>query len=76
VDYQIWISKGEQPLPQRLVITYREADGQPQFWARFVKWDINPELGDSLFFYGPGEGAEEIPFIAARAVSAAMGGVQ
>jgi hypothetical protein len=76
VDYQIWISKGEQPLPQRLVITYRESDGQPQFWARFIKWDINPELGDSLFVYGPGEGAEEIPFIAPRAVSAAMGGEQ
>jgi hypothetical protein len=74
VDYQVWISQGEQPLPQRLVITYREAEGQPQFWARFIKWDINPELADALFVYEPGDGAEEIPFIAPRTVSAAMGG--
>ena len=76
VDYQIWISRGEQPLPQRLVITYREAEGQPQFWAQFIKWDINPELGDSLFVYEPADGAEEIPFIAPLSVSTATGGGQ
>lgn len=76
VDYQVWISRGEQPLPQRLVITYRDAEGQPQFWARFIKWDIDPELGDALFVYEPGDGAEEIPFIAPPTVSAVMGGTQ
>jgi hypothetical protein len=76
VDYQVWISRGEQPLPRRLVITYREAEGQPQFWAQFVTWDINPELGDSLFVYEPVDGAEEIPFIAPKSVSTAMGGGQ
>ena len=76
VDYQIWISRGEQPLPRRMVITYREAEGEPQFWAQFMKWDINPELGDSLFVYEPGDGAEEIPFIAPKSASTAMGGGQ
>jgi len=76
VDYQIWISRGEQPLPQRLVITYREAERQPQFWARFLKWDINPELGDALFVYEPDATAEEIPFIAPSTVSIATGGGQ
>jgi hypothetical protein len=76
VDYQVWISRGDQPLPQRLVITYRDAEGQPQFWARFIKWDIDPELGDALFVYEPGDGAEEIPFIAPPTVSAVMGGTQ
>ena len=76
VDYQVWISRGEQPLPRRLVITYREAEGQPQFWAQFIKWDVNPELGDSLFVYAPGEGAEEIPFVAPPALPTAMGGGQ
>jgi hypothetical protein len=76
VDYQVWISRGEQPLPQRVVITYREAEGQPQFWARFIKWDINPELNDSLFVHEPDDGAERVPYIAPPTVSTAMGGGQ
>lgn len=32
-DMQVWVTQGQQPLPRRLVITYRQADGRPQFWA-------------------------------------------
>lgn len=35
VDYQVWVAKGAQPLPQRVVLTYRDADGQPQLRAQF-----------------------------------------
>lgn len=76
VDYQVWVSRGGQPLPQRLVITYREAEGQPQFRARFLKWDIDPALGDALFVHEPAGGAEEIPFIAPQALPTGSGGEQ
>ena len=32
-DLQLWIAQGDQPLPGRIVITYKDAAGQPQFWA-------------------------------------------
>jgi hypothetical protein len=34
-DLQLWIAQGHQPLPYRLVLTYKKAEGQPQFWAQF-----------------------------------------
>jgi hypothetical protein len=33
VDFQVWVAQGSEPLPRRIVITYKEEAGQPQFWA-------------------------------------------
>lgn len=64
LDIQIWIAKGEPPVPRRLVITYRFADGQPQFWAQFSNWNFTPDIPDSQFVFTPPEGAERVPFVA------------
>lgn len=64
VDFQIWIAQGDQPLPQRVVITYKQAEGQPQFRAQFLNWNLAPELSESLFTFAPPAGAERIPFLA------------
>ena len=29
VDFQIWVADGDRPLPQRVVITYKQAKGEP-----------------------------------------------
>jgi hypothetical protein len=45
VDFQVWIAQGDEPLPRRIVITYKEDEkGQPQFWADFSNWNLAPEL--------------------------------
>ncbi len=62
VDFQIWIATGDKPLPRRFVISYRQEEGHPQFWTQFVKWDLAPDLPDTLFSTAPPEGAEQIPF--------------
>jgi hypothetical protein len=61
-DLQLWIAQGDQPLPRRLVITYKDAEGQPQFWAQFSEWNLSPEVPDSLFAFTPPEGAAKIAF--------------
>ena len=61
VDAQLWITDGEQPLLQRLVITYKTEEGSPQFWAQFSDWNFDPKTPDSLFAYTPPEGATRIP---------------
>jgi hypothetical protein len=64
VDYQVWIKEGAQPLPLRVVLTYKNAEGQPQFRAHFSDWNLSPEVKDSQFAFTPPEGAEKISFLA------------
>ena len=45
-----------------MIITYKNEEGQPQFWAQFMQWALNPEISDGDFSYVPQEGAERRPF--------------
>lgn len=71
VDFQIWVADGGQPLPQRVVLTYKDAEGEPQFRAELSDWNLSPEVTDSMFAFTPPEGAEKIAFLPQlRAVAA------
>lgn len=61
-DFQIWIATGEQPAPQRVVITYREEVGEPQFRAQFLQWDMAPGDTAGKFEFQPADGAERVRF--------------
>jgi hypothetical protein len=62
-DIQLWIAKGSNPAPCRIVVTYKKVEGQPQFWAQFIEWDFSPELSDSMFKFSPPETAERVNFL-------------
>ena len=62
-DVQLWIARDGDALPQRIVITYRLAEGQPQFEANFHGWTFNPDVPDSAFTFAPQAGAEKIPIL-------------
>jgi hypothetical protein len=64
VDFQVWVAQGSEPLPRRIVITYKEEAGQPQFWADLSNWNLAPEVSDALFTFTPPAGAERIEFLA------------
>jgi hypothetical protein len=64
VDFQIWVSDGDKPLPQRVVITYKKSKGEPQFWAQFADWNLAPIITDSTFVAKPPEGAQKVVFAA------------
>jgi hypothetical protein len=72
VDAQLWIAKGDKPVPQRVVLTYKLEDGEPQFWANFRDWNFSPETSDSLFTFTPAEGAARIAFVAGMDPDAGM----
>jgi len=61
-DVQMWVAQGDKPLLQRMVITYKRAEGQPQFSAQLRDWNLSAEAPDSLFAFSPPEGAAKIPF--------------
>ena len=65
VNFQVWIRDGDQPFPERLVLTYPAAPGQPQFRAEFSGWDVTAEPVASLFTFTPPANAMRIPFVAA-----------
>ena len=73
VDLQVWIADGDKPLPQRVVLTYRRAPGQPQFRAQFSDWNLAPAVTDAAFLVKPPAGAQKIAFAAQlpRAVAGA-----
>lgn len=64
VDYQVWIAEGSQPLPLRIVLTYKYAEGMPAFRAQFSDWNLNPTFAKKLFTFVPPEGAKKIAFLA------------
>jgi len=61
-DVQVWIARGDEPVPRRIVITYRQIEGQPQFWAEFTDWNFSPELSDATFTFTPPGDAKRIRF--------------
>lgn len=64
VDFQIWVADGDKPLPQRVVITYKQAAGEPQFRAQFSDWNLAPAVSDATFQVAPPAGAQKIAFAA------------
>ena len=65
-DLQLWIARVGDPLPQRLVITYRLAEGQPQYAASLTEWNLAPDVRDGAFTFTPAADAREIPFLVPR----------
>lgn len=70
VDFQIWIPTQGDPLARRIVITYKNEPGQPQFWANFSEWNLSPASPPEGFFsYSPAEGVQRIAFLEEIAVA-------
>ena len=69
IDWQLWIDAGKDPLPRKLVITYKTEDEVPQYSVTIRKWNLAPRLPDELFVFTPPEGSSrvDVPALARRA---------
>jgi len=63
LDWQIWIEAGDQPLPRKLLITFKGQAGQPQFTALIHRWDVDPKLTDDTFKFEPPAGVRKVDFL-------------
>lgn len=61
IDWQIWIEDGPIPVPRKIVITYKDEEGSPQYTAILSKWDFETKLPDFVFHFEPPAGASKIP---------------
>ena len=60
VDWQVWIKKGEQPLPLKYVITTKWVTGAPQFAVRLSDWNLTPQIDPAQFTFKAPEGARKV----------------
>ena len=63
IDWQIWIEDGPRPAPRKLLITYKDTPGSPQYTARLSGWDTKPEIARHWFTFEPPASATQIEFL-------------
>ena len=59
LDWQIWIQRGDFPLPRRLVLTTTTDEARPEFEATY-EWDLAPSFNESAFVFEAPDGAHRI----------------
>lgn len=59
VDWQVWIQKGDYPLPRKLVITTLTDAARPQATAVYT-WNLAPSINDAAFTFDPPSEARRI----------------
>lgn len=60
LDWQLWIQRGENPLPCRIVMTTLTDDARPQHTATYT-WNLAPSFDDSTFVFRVPRDAKPIP---------------
>lgn len=63
IDWQIWIESGDKPFIRKILISYKEDEGSPEYEAELSGWKINISFKDSDFNFTPPIEAEEIEFL-------------
>ena len=63
VDFQLWVAEEGKPVLKRVVITFKNQEGSPQWVGDFLSWDFDVETTDDIFEFTPPAGAERIEFL-------------
>lgn len=58
-DWQLWIQKGDYPLPCKLVITSKTDEARPQYSAVY-DWNLAPSYNDSAFIFDAPDDAQRV----------------
>lgn len=73
VDVQLWVAAGETPEIHKLVITYTDLPGEPQYRALLRDWNFDPVIDSATFTFTPPANARKVAF---QGAGAGEGGVQ
>lgn len=60
IDWQLWITVGDKPLPMKYIITTKWITGAPQHSVRFKEWNTQPEIKSDQFVFSAPKGAKKI----------------
>ena len=59
LDWQVWIQKGDFPLPRKLVLTTTTDDARPRHTA-VLTWNLAPAVNDQAFVFRPTPTAKKV----------------
>lgn len=59
-EWQVWIQRGAQPLPRRVVVTSLRSEARPQYTADY-EWTLDAPIADAAFKFTPPAGAISVP---------------
>ena len=62
IDWQIWITTGNKPLPRKVVVTNRSDEARPQS-VSLIDWNLKPKFTDAVFKFTPPKGASKIEIV-------------
>ncbi|WP_281354046.1 DUF2092 domain-containing protein [Mesorhizobium zhangyense] len=60
VDWQLWVTDGEKPLPLKYVITSKWVTASPEYSIEFRNWNTAPSIDDSGFVFKPSKDAKKL----------------
>jgi hypothetical protein len=59
-DWQLWIERGDNPIPRKFVITSKAVGAAPQYTLIIRDWETDVATSDADFAFIPPEGAQEL----------------
>jgi hypothetical protein len=74
-DWQIWIERGERPIPRKYVITSKAVAAAPQYTLRITEWKTDAEAGADAFAFVPPAGANKVEFAALSDIDEVPAGI-
>lgn len=60
VDWQLWVTAGDKPLPVRYVITTKSISGAPQYTLQLRNWNSAPQIDAARYAFVPPQGARQL----------------
>jgi hypothetical protein len=60
VDWQLWVQRGDKPLPVKYIITSKWVTGAPQYAVRLHGWNLQPQLDAQRFQFKPPAGVKRV----------------
>jgi hypothetical protein len=60
VDWQLWVTTGDKPLPVRYVITTKTIASAPQYTLELKNWSAAAEIDAGQFAFTPPQGAKKL----------------
>ncbi len=74
VDWQMWIEQGDRPFVRKVVITYREQPGSPQYVAWLDDWQTPKRFSDAEFAFKAPKGSLWVDLVVAAPQASKEGG--
>lgn len=60
VDWQLWVQKGDTPLPMKYVITSKWQNAAPQYEIRYRNWNTDAKIPKDAFVFTPPKDALDL----------------